>query len=443
MAEEMTTVERLLAVWEHLELEAAHVATQMAADVAELVAKHPNRVAGVVLCVPTRLDPAPFEKVAGRLLMLAGDRGLTTTVTDNAAKRLAGSRVHILDGYEAVGWSDVAADRTAELATAMRAFLEGVTAADGGPGASVPRRPTRSGLHAGVSYRIEGQGPALVLLPFFLAPSQWAPILPELAQRFTVVTLGGAHLGGVAALEDRARAPTYQAMFRTLTDLLQIETGQSILDVGCGAGSLDRMLVRWHKPTPPMQAVDVNGFLLAEAAALADAEGLSAAIQFSKGSAVALPFGDAVFDRVFSVTVLEECDADRAIAEILRVTKPGGRIGIIVRAIDLPQWWNVDVTSGLKGKIDVPPQSVSAGGVADASLYARMRRAGLEDLVCFPSLVTFDRPGSPMWRYREDHVVAQLTGAQRAEWQQAKARTHAQGVLVMASPMHCAVGRKV
>ena len=114
---------------------------------------HPSRVAGVVLCAPTRLDPAPFEKVAGRLLMLAGDRGLTTAVTENAAKRLAGSRVHILNGYEAVGWSDVAADRTAELATAMRAFLEGLTTAGVAPGASVPRRPPRSGVHAGVSYR--------------------------------------------------------------------------------------------------------------------------------------------------------------------------------------------------------------------------------------------------------------------------------------------------
>ena len=59
-----------------------------------------------------------------------------------------------------------------------------------------------------------------MLLPFFLAPSQWAPAMPELAKRFTVITLGGPHLGGVAALEDRAKAPTYQAMFRTLIDIM-------------------------------------------------------------------------------------------------------------------------------------------------------------------------------------------------------------------------------
>ena len=106
------------------------------------------------------------------------------------------------------------------------------------------RAHRREGVHAGISYRIEGTGPALMLLPFFLAPSQWAPAIERLARQFTVITLGGAHLGGVATLEDRARAPTYQAMFRTLIDLMAPKPGEAILDVGCGAGSLDRLLAR-------------------------------------------------------------------------------------------------------------------------------------------------------------------------------------------------------
>jgi len=35
--------------------------------------------------------------------------------------------------------------------------------------------------------------------------------------------------------------------------------------------------------------------------------------------------------------VLEECDANRAIAEMIRVARPGARIGIVVRAIDFAQ----------------------------------------------------------------------------------------------------------
>ena len=54
---------------------------------------------------------------------------------------------------------------------------------------------------------------------------------------------------------------------------------------------------------------------------------------------------------MFSVTVLEECDADKAIAEIVRVTRPGGRVGIVVRAIDLPQWWHLDLPDAIRAKV--------------------------------------------------------------------------------------------
>ena len=54
-----------------------------------------------------------------------------------------------------------------------------------------------------MTWRAEGKGPALLLLPFFLAASQWDPVLPALAERFTVIRIGGAHVGGVAALEEQ------------------------------------------------------------------------------------------------------------------------------------------------------------------------------------------------------------------------------------------------
>ncbi len=70
-----------------------------------------------------------------------------------------------------------------------------------------------------------------------------------------------------------------------------------------------------------------------------------------------------------------------------------------------------------------------------------MRKAGLSGLVCFPTLVTLDRPGSPIWRYREDHVLSQLTGEKLAVWQTARAKAETAGDLIMANPLHCAVGR--
>jgi SAM-dependent methyltransferase len=345
----------------------------------------------------------------------------------------------VLEGYDAPGWADVAAERGDALLRSMTEFLGRVQ----GRGATTPSAagPGR-GTHAGIDWQSEGGGPALVLLPFFLAPSQWAPVVPRLRERFTVYTLGGPHLGGVAALEDRANAPTYQAMFRTMVDALAPTSGAPILDVGCGAGSLDRALARRLGAVGRITAVDINPFLLREAAALATAAGLDGAILFRQANAESLPFDDATFECVFSVTVLEECDADRVLAEMVRVTRPGGRVGVIVRAIDMPQWWHLDVPEAMRDRIDVPPQSVGAQGVADKSLYARMRRAGLRDLACFPSLVTLDRPSGPIWRYREDHVLSLLSPEEVVTWHAATDAARRDRLLFMAHPMHCAVGTR-
>jgi SAM-dependent methyltransferase len=429
----MTTASRLAALMDHLGLARAHVATQMASDVAGFAAQYPQRVGGLVLCAATRIDPAPFEEIAQRLLMISGDEGLTAQVAERVHARLSRAHRHVLRDYAAEAWSDVVADRAGEVAGAMAAFL-----------ADVPLEPatldTCNGAHAGLTFRIEGQGPPLILLPFFLAPSQWDAALAELARRFTVIRLGGAYLGGVAALEDRDRAPSYRAMFRSLVDLLEPSPGSRILDVGCGSGAWDRQLAERLGEGARIDAVDLNPFLLREAAELAGE--LGARIRFASGSATALPFPDQTFDCVFSITVLEECDAEQAIAEMLRVTRPGGRIGIVVRAIDLPQWWNLKLPPAIRAKVDVPPQSVGPEGVADASLYPRLRRAGVADLVGFPALVTLDDPDGPIWRYREDHVLSQLTPDETQTWHAARAAALAAGPLLQATALHCAVGKK-
>ena len=422
---------RLLQLWNHLGLTTAHVATQMAGDIAGFVESDPERLGSVVLCVPARLDPGCFAGVADRIVLIAAEQGVTAKVSEHAAGKLSGTARHLLAGYEAQVWSDVVADHTLQI-TAILAALPPL------PPISLP---AGSGEHAGITYSVQGAGPPLVLMPFFLSPSQWQPALAPLAERFTVLVLGGAYLGGVAVLEDRAAGHSYRALVNTLWDTMAIRAGDTVLDVGCGSGALDRLLAA-RLTSGRIIATDVNRFLLHEASQLAAAAELSNRISFQHGNAEQLPFADAAFDAVYTVTVLEECNADQALRELYRVLRPGGRAGVIVRAIDLPQWWNLDLPPGIKRIAEVPPQSVSPTGVANASLYPRLRQAGFDPVRCFPSLVTFANPDGPIWQYREDHVLAQLPEADSVAWHAATARARADGLLFMANPLHCAVGQK-
>jgi hypothetical protein len=108
----------------------------------------------------------------------------------------------------------------------------------------------------------------------------------------------------------------------------------------------------------------------------------------------------------------------------------------------MPQWWNLDLPEAILRKVTPTPRSVAPAGVADASLYRRMRRAGLTDLVSYPALVTLDQPDGPIWRYREDHVLSLLSADELPVWHAARDKAAADGTLLCAHPLHCCVGTK-
>ena len=433
---EPTLAERLVALMDHLGITSAYMAAQMAGDVVGLVEAAPDRIAGLVLCVPSRLDPPALAPVADRLLLIGAEHGLSAAVTARGAMMLPGAAREVLQGYDAPGWADVMADHGDSV---VRAIERTPNWRD----APIPTELSgRSGVHAGISWRASGQGPVLLLFPFFLAPSQWFPALDALAGLFTTILVGGRHVGGVAALEDRARSPSYVSMVETLFERLGVGACQTVLDVGCGSGALDRLLASRHAPRAAVTATDVNAFMLAEAASIATGEGLADRIIFREGNAEVLPFPDATFDCAFSVTVLEECDADRALAEMMRVVRPGGRVGVIVRAIDLPQFWHLDLPEAMRRKVNTPPQSVGALGVADASLYRRMRRAGFETVRGFPALVTLNDPLGPIWRFREDHALSLLDAEETVTWRRLSDAARRDGSLFQSHAMHCAVGTR-
>ena len=105
-----------------------------------------------------------------------------------------------------------------------------------------------------------------------------------------------------------------------------------------------------HGQNNKIIGVDVNRYLLREASVLATREGLSNLITFQHGNAEALPFPDNHVDVAVSFTVLEEGNADRMLRELIRVTKPGGRVAVMVRAIDISLVVNIPLRPELKSQ---------------------------------------------------------------------------------------------
>jgi len=111
--------------------------------------------------------------------------------------------------------------------------------------------------------------------------------------------------------------------------------GKRVLDAGCGKGRFARVLLDRH-PTAEIWGLDISEEMLKH---------VPAGIHTRAGSMTALPFEDASFDAAYATESLEHAvEIGRAVAELCRVVKPGGRIVIIDKnaehfgRLQTPEW---------------------------------------------------------------------------------------------------------
>jgi ubiquinone/menaquinone biosynthesis C-methylase UbiE len=117
---------------------------------------------------------------------------------------------------------------------------------------------------------------------------------------------------------------TLQIVGEDLCEALDVRAGQTVLDVAAGNGNASLAAARrWCDVT----STDYVGALLDRARERAKAERLD--INFREADAEALPFADDSFDVVVSTFgVMFTPDQQLAAAELLRVCKPGGKVGL-------------------------------------------------------------------------------------------------------------------
>ena len=436
------TDERIVAVLRHLGISSAHFAGRAAADWTGLAQSHPDAIASLALIFPSAFDPKVLASVAPRLLVFRGDQGPSAEMVERNLLALPEATLVTLPKYHSPNnYADVAVERGEDIRRGLGEFLDKME----------ERKTTASNIApvqaegevAGISYRVQGSGPPLVLLPLGAAPSQWDPLLPSLTENYSTITLGGAELGLVANLEYRGRTPGYLGAVAALLDQARIQPGDTVLEVGCGTGVLVRWLARRTGQRNRILGIDVNRFFLREAAALVKKASLEQVIRFKGGSAEALPLADNSIDVAMSSTVIQRVDAERMLAEMLRVTKPGGRVAVLGHAHDMNRWVNLPLSANLKSKIESPPWGDDPGhplGCDDATLYRLFNRLGLSNIAMFPYLSTFT--DGPRLQNLQYNVLSTLSRDEAEEWRSAVAQAEAEGAFFLSTPFHCAVGTK-
>jgi SAM-dependent methyltransferase len=161
-----------------------------------------------------------------------------------------------------------------------------------------------------------------------------------------------------------------------------------VLDVACGTGNL---AIPAARTGASVVGIDIAPNLISQAKERAKSEGLS--VEFRVGNAERLPHADATFDAVVTMFgAMFAARPERAAAELLRVTRSGGRIA-------MANWTPTGfVGQMLKTTVKYAP---APAGVPSALLWGTDESVnerlgpGLASLVLTRRLITFEYPFGP------------------------------------------------
>jgi SAM-dependent methyltransferase len=129
---------------------------------------------------------------------------------------------------------------------------------------------------------------------------------------------------------------------RLVVEMLAPEQGEDALDIGSGPGLLACDLAEAVGETGTVVGVDPSESMLALSAQREPSAG-SAAMSFSEGDALKLPFDDESFDIAVSTQVYEYVEEiEAALADAHRVLRPGGRLLVLDTDWDSIVWHSSD-----------------------------------------------------------------------------------------------------
>lgn len=139
------------------------------------------------------------------------------------------------------------------------------------------------------------------------------------------------------AQQSRAFVQQYKQRCRVLLDL---HPGQQVLDAGAGTGEDAQEMAKLVEPFGQVMGLDVSQIMIEEARLRVQDPTLP--VRFVQGDLHHVPFANETFDRCFASRTFQHlADPKLALAELVRVIKPGGLLVIVepdheTRVIDTP-----------------------------------------------------------------------------------------------------------
>jgi arsenite methyltransferase len=157
------------------------------------------------------------------------------------------------------------------------------------------------------------------------------------------------------------------------TALIQLEPGQTVLDLGSGGGIDVLLSAKRVGPTGKVYGLDMTEEMLALARQNQQKAGATN-VEFLKGTIEAIPLPDASVDVIISNCVINlSVDKDAVLREAFRVLKPGGRLAVsdvVIRG---------EVPAELQRSLELWVGCV-AGALGDVEYASKLQAAGFEEV---------------------------------------------------------------